>query len=266
MAVGSGRECGVLLVIDVGNTQTVSGVFDGDDLVGHWRLTTDIDRTTDETRLRLRSLLELEGFSGADISGVAVSSVVPSVTARFREAGDWLTTGPVVVVEPGIKTGMPILIDNPREVGADRVVNSVAARAKYGSPVVVVDFGTSTNFDVVSADGQYLGGAIAPGLSISTNALIAGTAALRTVEFTPPRNPIGKGTVEAIQSGAIYGHAGLVDGIMERLVGELGGEAQRVATGGLASTIVPHCSSVERVDDFLTLDGLRLIYDMNRDS
>ena len=254
----------MLLVIDIGNTQTVGGVYDGDDLVGSWRLTTDAHRTTDETRLWLRSLLELEGFAPDQIDGVALSSVVPAITSRFRSVGDWLAPGRVTVVEPGVKTGMPISIDNPREVGADRVVNSVAARAKYGSPVVVVDFGTSTNFDVVSAEGEYLGGAIAPGLAISTDALISGTAALRNVEFVPPRSPIGKGTVEAIQSGAIYGHAGLVDGILERIVASLGGEVQRVATGGLASTIVPHCRSVDRIDDTLTLDGLRLIYEMNQ--
>ena len=256
----------MLLVIDIGNTQTVGGVYDGETLVGSWRLTTDSHRTTDETRLWLRSLLELEGFSPDDVDGVAVSSVVPSITARFRAVGDWLAAGDVVVVEPGVKTGMPILIDNPREVGADRVVNSVAAHAKFGAPVVVVDFGTSTNFDVVSPEGEYLGGAIAPGLAISTDALISGTAALRNVEFVPPRSPIGKGTVEAIQSGALYGHAGLVDGIMERIVAELGGEAQRVATGGLASTIVPHCNTVDVIDDTLTLDGLRLIYHMNQAS
>jgi type III pantothenate kinase len=254
----------MLLVIDVGNSQTVSGVYDGEELVGHWRLTTDVHRTTDETRLWLRSLLELEGFAAAELEGVAVSSVVPAITARFREVGDWLTSGPVIVVEPGVKTGMPIQIDNPREVGADRVVNAVAARARYGAPVVVVDFGTSTNFDVVGPEGEYLGGAIAPGLVISTEALISGTAALRTVEFVPPRGAIGKGTVEAIQSGAIFGHAGLVDGIMERIVAELGGTAERVATGGLASTIVPYCRSVDQIDEFLTLDGLRRIYEMNR--
>jgi type III pantothenate kinase len=254
----------MLLVIDVGNTQTVTGIYDGEELVGHWRLTTDVHRTVDETRLWLRSLLELEGFGSARLEGAAVSSVVPAVTARFREAGDWLTSGPVIVVEPGVKTGMPIKIDNPREVGADRVVNSVAARAKYGAPVVVVDFGTSTNFDVVGNDGEYLGGAISPGLVISTEALISGTAALRNVEFVSPRAAIGKGTVEAIQSGAVFGHAGLVDGIVERIVSELDGEVERVATGGLASTIVPHCRSVDRIDEFLTLDGLRRIYEMNR--
>jgi len=253
----------MLLAIDIGNTQTVAGLFSGVELVGHWRLHTDKDRTSDETRLWLRTLLEMEGFSPDQLEGVVVSSVVPSVTARFRAVGSKMTGSEVIVIEPGVKTGMPILIDNPREVGADRVVNSVAARQRYGSPVIVVDFGTSTNFDVVGSDGAYLGGAIAPGLVIATNALIAGAAALRNVEFLPPRSPIGKGTVEAIQSGALYGHAGLVDGIMERLAAEVEGEVARIATGGLASTIVPHCRSVEIIDEFLTLDGLRLIYEMN---
>ena len=255
----------MLLVLDVGNTQTVMGLFDGDAMVGHWRLTTTRERTADELRMWLKGMLELEGFRPADVHGIALSSVVPALTAPLRDVSRLVVGDEVVVVEPGVKTGLSILIDNPREVGADRVVNSVAARAKYGAPVIVVDFGTSTNFDVVSAGGDYLGGVIAPGLAISTDALIGGTAALRRVEFVPPRSPIGKGTVEAIQSGALYGHAGLVDGIMERLVAELDGDVQRIATGGLASTIVPHCRSVEVVDEFLTLDGLRLIFDLNQD-
>lgn len=255
----------MLLVLDVGNTQTVLGLYEDERLVGHWRLTTTRERTADELRMWLKGMLELEGFHPQDVSGVALSSVVPPLTAPLRNVAALVAGDRVVVVEPGVKTGMPILIDNPREVGADRVVNAVAARAKYGAPVIVVDFGTSTNFDVVGPEGEYLGGAIAPGLAISTNALIGGTAALRTVEFVPPRSPIGKGTVEAIQSGAIYGHAGLVDGIMERLVAELGGAVARVATGGLASTIVPHCSSVDIVDEFLTLEGLRMIFAMNQE-
>ncbi len=254
----------MLLTLDVGNSQTALGLYRGDELVAHWRMTTVAARTVDELRVVLAGLLDLGGYATTDIGGVAVSSVVPAVTAALRQVAGLLTDGPVVVIEPGIKTGMKILIDNPREVGADRVANSLAARERYGAPVIVVDFGTSTNFDVVSGDGDYIGGAIAPGLVISTNALVSGTAALRRVELVPPRSAIGKGTVEAMQSGALYGHAGLVDGIMERLAAALGGDAVRVATGGLASTIVPHCRSVEVVDEFLTLDGLRLIYELNR--
>lgn len=259
----------MLLVLDVGNTQTVIGLYEEDRLAGHWRMTTARQRTADELRIWLRGMLELDGFGDDDVTGVAISSVVPAITASLREVAATLSSGPVTVVEPGVKTGMPINIDNPREVGADRVVNSVAARAKYGPPVIVVDFGTSTNFDVVGPDGDYLGGAIAPGLAISTDALISGTAALRRVEYVPPRSPIGKGTVEAIQSGALYGHAGLVDGIMGRIVAELAGDTEtevtRVATGGLASTIVPHCRTVDIVDEFLTLEGLRMIHDLNQD-
>ena len=253
----------MLLAIDIGNTQTAVGLLRGRDVVAHWRLTTNAERTEDELRVYLTGLFGLEGYELSEISGVAVSSVVPAMTAAYRTVAHSFTQGPVVVVGPGVKTGMPILIDNPREVGADRIANAVAARDRHGTPVVVVDFGTSTNFDVVSADGEYLGGVIAPGLEIATTALISGTAALRRVEFQPPRSPIGKGTVEAIQSGALYGHAGLVDGIMERVATELGGEVTRVATGGLASTIVPHCSSVSTIDEWLTLEGLAQIYELN---
>ena len=253
----------MLLTIDIGNTQTAVGLLDGRDVVAHWRLTTVADRTEDELRVYLTGLLGLEGYQLGDIAGVALSSVVPALTAAFRTVGHSMTSGPIVVVGPGVKTGMPILIDNPREVGADRIANSVAARDRHGAPVVVVDFGTSTNFDVVSAKGEYVGGVIAPGLAIATKALISGTAALRNVEYVPPRSPIGKGTVEAIQSGALYGHAGLVDGIMERVAAEIGGDVTRIATGGLASTIVPHCSSVSTIDEFLTLEGLRTIYELN---
>jgi type III pantothenate kinase len=190
--------------------------------------------------------------------------VVPAVTGNLRTVAPDLTRGDVVVVEPGAEIGMPVMIDNPREVGADRIVNALAARERYGAPAIVVDFGTSTNFDVVGPEGAYLGGAIAPGLEIATNALISGTAALRRVEYVAPRSPIGKGTVEAIQSGALYGHAGLVDGIMERIAAELGGEPVRIATGGLAAAIVPYCRTVDVIDDFLTLEGLRLVFERNR--
>jgi type III pantothenate kinase len=174
-----------------------------------------------------------------------------------------MVDGPLLVVGPGIRTGMAILIDNPKEVGADRVVNAVAAMAAHGTPVITVDFGTSTNFDVVDESGSYVGGVIAPGLEVSTQALISATAALHRVALEAPRTAIGKGTVEAMQSGMLYGHAGLVDGIVERLVDEVGGDPAVVATGGLASTIVPHCRRVERIDETLTLDGLRLLYEMN---
>ena len=255
----------MLLTADIGNTNTAIGLYEGDRLKAHWRLTTAPERTSDELEIWLRNLLELEGLTGDDVTGVAISSVVPAITTAFRSVAQEITPGQVVVIGPGVKTGMMINIDNPREVGADRVVNAVAARSRYGAPCIVVDFGTSTNFDVVGADGDYLGGSIAPGLVIATNALISGTAALRNVEFKAPRHAIGKGTVEAIQSGAIFGHAGMVDGIMERLAAEVGGEVTRVATGGLATTVVPHCSSVSTIDEYLTLDGLRMIHEMNRE-
>ena len=252
------------MTIDVGNTQVALGMFDGDDLIGHWRVSTDADATFDEVRLQISGILGADGFSQSDILGIAISSVIPAITTSLRPVAPRITTGDVVVVEPGTKSGLSIEIDNPREVGADRVVNSVAVRERHGEPAIVVDFGTSTNFDVIGPDGAYLGGAIAPGLVISTDALVSGTAALRNVEFAEPRSVIGKGTVEAIQSGALYGHAGLVDGIIERIAAELGGDVQRVATGGLASTSVPLGRSVETIDPYLTLEGLKIIYDLNR--
>ncbi len=255
----------MLLAIDVGNTQIALGMFDGDELIGHWRVSTVAEATLDEIRWEMTGILGADGFNQDHIDGVSISSVVPAVTSKLRTIAPYVSAGDVVVVEPGTRTGMAIEIDNPREVGADRIVNSVAARHKYGSPVVVVDFGTSTNFDVVGVDGAYLGGAIAPGLEIATNALVSGTAALRRVEFSPPRSVIGKGTVEAIQSGALYGHAGMVDGIMERIAAEFDTDVTRVATGGLASTIVPHCTSVDTVDAYLTLEGLRIIFELNQE-
>jgi type III pantothenate kinase len=253
----------MLLVIDVGNTQTVMGLFDGDELVDQWRLSTVRDRTADEYSLFLAGLLRQDGYRIEEVKGAALSSVVPTAKEAMTALAQDLVAGELVVVGPGVKTGMAIRIDNPHEVGADRVVNSVAAIAKYGVPVVSVDFGTSTNFDVVDDEACYVGGVIAPGLEVSEDALIAATAALRRVETKEPRSAVGKNTVEAMQSGLLYGHAGMVDGILDRIRTELGGDPPVVATGGLASTIVPHCRSVEIVDDRLTLDGLRMIYEMN---
>jgi type III pantothenate kinase len=255
----------MLLAIDVGNTHTVIGLFRGAELAAHWRIATVADRTADEHRLWLQNIIGMEGFGKEHLAGVAVASVVPAATSALREVVPHVADGPVVIVGPGIKTGMPILIDNPHEVGADRVVNAVAAYDRYGGPAIVVDFGTATTFDVVSGDGEYIGGAIAPGLEVSVEALHGATAALRTVEFRPPRTVIGKGTVEALQSGIIYGYSGLVDGINERIAAVFSDPVQRVATGGLASTIVPHCRTVETVDEFLTLEGLRLVFERNRE-
>jgi type III pantothenate kinase len=253
----------VIVAIDVGNTQTVMGLFEGEDLVDHWRLSTVRERTADEYRLFFAGLLRQDGYRLEDLEGVALSSVVPTAKSALIAMAEDLIDGTIVVIGPGVKTGMPINIDNPREVGADRVVNAVAAAQRYGTPVVAVDFGTSTNVDVVDASGAYIGGSIAPGLEVSLEALISRTAALRRVELVPPRAAIGRNTVEAIQSGLILGHAGLVDGIVGAILSEIEGDAAVVATGGLASTIVTHCRTVTEVDEDLTLRGLRLIYDMN---
>jgi type III pantothenate kinase len=253
----------MLIAVDVGNTQTVMGLFEGEELVDQWRLSTVPDRTADEYRLYFEGLLRQDKWRVEEVSGVALSSVVPLAKEALVGVAEEMIDGPLVVVGPGIRTGMAIHLDNPREVGADRVVNAVAAAHRYGVPVITVDFGTSTNFDVVDADGAYVGGAIAPGLDVSEEALVAATAALRRVETKEPPSPIGKNTVEAMQSGLLYGHAGLVDGILKRLFTELGSTPAVVATGGLASTIVPLCELVDQIDERLTLDGLRLIYHMN---
>lgn len=258
----------MLLTIDVGNTQTVMGLFaeSGESpLVAHWRLSTVGTRTPDEHRLLLEALLERDGFGFGDLGGAALASVVPPAGAALRTVLGEAVEGPTVVVGPGVDVGIPIDIDNPTEVGADRVANATAALHRYGAPAVVVDFGTSTNFDVVSPDGRYVGGVIATGLEVTLDALVGATAALRRIELVPPPAPVGRGTVQAMQSGLLYGHAGLVDGLMERIVAQVGPEAHRIATGGLAATIVPHCRTVEVVDEFLTLEGLRLVYRRNVD-
>ncbi len=247
-----------LLALDVGNTHTVIGIFDEDRLAGHWRISTRWDRTHDEYLLLLRGLLEP---AGSMPNGVALATVVPPAMAAVRSAVAEMVDGPVLTVGPGVKTGLPMAVDHPREVGADRVVNAVAAKERYGSPVIVVDFGTATTIDLVGEDGSFMGGAIAPGIEVSMDGLVESTAALRRVELVPPRSVVGRTTVEAMQSGLLFGYAGMVDGIVRRMAAERPGHTvARVATGAAAASIVPLCEEVEVVDDFLTLDGLRLVY------
>lgn len=256
----------MLLAADVGNTEIVLGVFVDDDLRHTWRLSTRPERTSDELALQLAGFFEHRDLElRRDVTGLCIASVVPDVTSALREmAGSYLSFEPLIV-GPGTKTGVPVLTDNPREVGADRVVNTLAAFTRYGGPTVVVDFGTGTNFDVVSDKGEFLGGVIAPGLQISAGALFGRTARLTRVDLQPPRSPVGKSTVEAIQSGLIYGTAGEVDGIVDRIRAELGAPgATVVATGGLAPVVIPHCRTVDHHEPWLTLEGLRLVYEKNQ--
>ncbi len=273
----------MLLAIDVGNTETVIGLFStgpGDEpppgsrpappvppepvgLTHHWRLSTVGERTADEHALLLSELLDLDGMDVAEVvTGIAVTSSVPLVTAALRQmASRWFDV-PCVVLEPGVRSGMPILYDNPKEVGADRIANAIGAYDLYGGPCIVVDLGTATTFDAISADGAYLGGAIAPGVAISMDALFHHAAALRRVELVEPRSVIGKSTVESIQSGVLYGYAGQVDGMCQRIMAELG-PCTVVATGGLSEVIVPFTRSVDHREPWLTLHGLRLVFERN---
>ncbi|MBI4728263.1 MAG: type III pantothenate kinase [Acidobacteria bacterium] len=254
----------MLLAVDVGNTQTVIGMFERDRLEKHWRISTQAQRTADELALVFQGLLEQEDLSfSRQVTGVALSSVVPQMTQAMREMTERYFHFPPLVVEPGVKTGLPILTDNPKEVGADRVVNAIAAFELLGGPCIVVDFGTATTFDAVSARGEYLGGAIAPGVEISTQALVSAGAQLRRIEFVPPRTVIGKSTVDAIRAGVIFGFAGQVDALVERMRAELGGAAPAVATGGLAPVILPHCRAIDRHEPWLTLTGLHIVYERN---
>ncbi|HET8970563.1 MAG TPA: type III pantothenate kinase [Candidatus Nanopelagicales bacterium] len=250
----------MLLAIDVGNTNTVLGLFDADELIGSYRVKTDARATADEFRLLFRGLLS----DGPEVSGVALCSTVPAVLRELREMLDqYYGDVPHVIIEPGARTGVSVLMDNPKEVGADRIANSLAAFTLFGGPVIVVDFGTSTNFDVVSDKGEFLGGALAPGVEISLDALAQRAAQLRKVELVAPRSVIGKNTVEALQSGALYGFAGQIDGIVERIVAELGPVTAVVATGGLAPYVIPESRTVTDHRPDLTLQGLRLVYDKN---
>ncbi len=262
----------MLLVIDVGNTQTVFGLYPtepdgttgGTDLLDHWRIATNAERTPDELGLLVRQFLDLAGrrFDAETITGVAICSGVPRATAHLRRMCERYLKYSAIVLEPGVKTGIPVLYDNPREVGADRIADAVGAVDRYGGPTIVVDFGTATTFDAISAKSEYLGGAIAPGLEIGLEALYSRAAGLRRVELSEPRNVIGKSTVESLQSGALYGYASLVDGMVERIEAEIG-DATVVSTGGLGAVVAPYCRHVDHNDPWITLHGLRLIFEKN---
>lgn len=251
----------MLLAVDVGNTQTALGLYEGERLVDHWRVSTDRTRTGDELGVLLAGLLDAE-----TVSGICLSSTVPTLVREWELLAERWANAPLLSVGPGVRTGIAIRYDDPREVGPDRIVNAVAAKAAYGAPVIVVDFGTSTNFDVVSPTGEYVGGVLAPGIEISMEALFARAARLVKVDFVAPATVIGKTTVAGLQSGLVFGFAGQVDGIAARIREELGApDALVVATGGLAEIVAPHSSAITRVDPFLTLDGLRLVWELNAD-
>jgi type III pantothenate kinase len=257
------RSYVVLLVVDVGNTQTHFGTYRDADLVEHWRFATVRDSTADELGAALRSLLELRGIGLADLDASIVSSTVPQLRPEWQAMAGRYLDHEMLVVGPGLRTGMALRYDNPREIGPDRLVNAVAAYEKVQGACVVVDFGTAVTYDPVSADGEYLGGIITPGVEISMEALTSRAAALPRIDLAPPRSLIGKTTIDAIRSGIIYGYAGQVDGILRRLRAEMGDELEAIATGGLAFHIVPHTEEIDATDDLLTLTGLRLLHERN---
>jgi type III pantothenate kinase len=249
-----------LLAIDVGNTQTVFGLFEpGGELRRHWRLATERTRSGDELGALYGSFIDF-----SVVQGVALASTVPQLNRSYEEFAREYVKAELLELGPGVKTGVPVRYDDPREVGPDRIANAVAAVERYGSPCIVVDFGTSTNFDVVSPEGEYMGGVLAPGIEVSMDALFARAARLFKVDFAEPETVIGKNTASSLQSGLVYGFAGQVDGIVERIRGELDVEAQTVATGGLADLIVPPARTLEKIDPFLTLEGVRLVWERNR--
>jgi type III pantothenate kinase len=259
----------MLLAIDVGNTNTVLGLYDGETLVADWRMATDHSKMADEWAATFIALMSHRGYKLEDIDAAICSSVVPPVTTAMREMADAYLHTALLLVEPGIKTGVKVNVDNPREVGADRIVNTLAAHVRYGGPAIVIDFGTATTFDVVSPDGEYLGGAIAPGLVVASDALFRLTSQLRRIELVAPRSAIGRNTVHAMQSGVVWGYVSLVEGMVTRIkrdMGDAGAKAKVIGTGGLARLIAENTDCMDIVDANLTLDGLRVIYELNRDT
>ena len=254
----------MLLAIDIGNTNVTLGVFQGEDLLATWRLATDTNRLPDEYGLLLLNMLPIKGVSPQDIDSIAICSVVPPLTGVFEELGNTYFNVPSLVIGTGTRTGVKILYDNPRDVGADRVVDAAAAFNLYGGPVIVVDFGTATVFDVISPEGVYLGGAIAPGISVAAEALFLNTSQLRRVELTPPPSAIGQNTTAALQAGLVLGYAELVKGLTGRIKGELGGTATIVATGGLADVISRETGIFDHINPNLTLVGLQQIFELNK--